>query len=99
MVRPPAVCREKEWKPGAELEGGTEGHNTLFPPLNPSGACHTLVMDGKRKTVKKRKRGRKWRERAVRDSFRFESDKWKINQPLHLYFFNIISTFFNLSGR
>lgn len=52
---PPTACWEKELKPGAELEGGTEGHNTLFSPLNPSGTCHTLVMDGERKTLKKRK--------------------------------------------
>lgn len=55
---PPTACWEKELKPGAELEGGTEGHNTLFSPLNPSGTCHTLVMDGERKTLKK-ERGRK----------------------------------------
>lgn len=54
-ARPPTACWEKELEPGAELEGGTEGHNTLFSPLNPSGTCHTLVMDGERKTVKKRK--------------------------------------------
>lgn len=52
-------------KPGAELEGGTEGHNTLFSPLNPSGTCHTLVMDGERKTLKKE------RGRTVRGIFGF----------------------------
>ena len=52
---PPTACWEKELKPGAELEGGAEGHNTLFSPLSPSETCHTHVMDGERRTVKKRK--------------------------------------------
>lgn len=51
---PPKACWERELEPGAELEGSTEGHNTLFSLLNPSVTCHTLVMDGKRKTVEKR---------------------------------------------
>lgn len=55
VARPPTACWERELKPGAELEGSTEGHNTLFSPLNPSVTCHTLVMDGERKTVEKRK--------------------------------------------
>lgn len=42
---PPTACWEQEWEPGAELQGGAEGHNTLFSPLNPSGTCHTFVMD------------------------------------------------------
>ncbi len=54
-ARPPTACWEKECELGAELEGSTEGHNTLFSPLNPSVTCHTLVMDGERKTVEKRK--------------------------------------------
>lgn len=62
-ARPPTACWEKELESGTELEGGTEGQNTLFSPLNPSGTCHTLVMDVKRKTVKKRK-GRKWKKRT-----------------------------------
>lgn len=33
-------------------------HNTLFSPLHPFETCHTHVMDGERKTVKKGKRGR-----------------------------------------
>lgn len=55
VARPPTACWERELEPGAELEGSTEGHNTLFSPLNPSVTCHTLVMDGERKTVEKRK--------------------------------------------
>lgn len=62
MARPPHGLLGKELQPGAELEGGTEGHNTLFSPLNPSGTCHTLVMDGERKTLKK-ERGRKWKKK------------------------------------
>lgn len=54
-ARPPTACWERELKPGAELEGSTEGHNTLFSPLNPSVTCHTLVMDGERKSVEERK--------------------------------------------
>lgn len=53
-ARPPTACWERELEPGAELEGSTEGHNTLFSPLHPSVTCHTLVMDGERKTVEKR---------------------------------------------
>lgn len=52
---PPAACWERELEPGAELEGSTEGHNTLFSPLNPSVTCHTFVIDGERKTVERRK--------------------------------------------
>lgn len=55
VARPPTACWERELEPGTELEGSTEGHNTLFSPLNPSVTCHTLVMDGERKTVEKRK--------------------------------------------
>lgn len=68
-ARPPTACWEKELEPGTELQGGTEGQNTLFSPLNPSGTCHTLVMDVERKTVKKRK-GRKSRKKN-RGSFGF----------------------------
>lgn len=53
--RPPTACRERELEAGAELEGSTKGHNTLFSPLNPSVTCHTFVMDGERKTVEKKK--------------------------------------------
>lgn len=70
-ARPPTACWEKELEPGAELEGGTEGHNTLFSPLNPSETCHTLVMDGERKTVKKRKGEEVNKKRAVRATFGF----------------------------
>lgn len=52
---PPAACWERELEPGTELEGITEGHNTLFSALNPSVTCHTFVMDGERKSVKGRK--------------------------------------------
>lgn len=53
----PTACWEKELEPGAELEGGTEGHNTLFSPLKPSGSCHPLVMDDERKSPEKEKGG------------------------------------------
>lgn len=53
---PITACWERELEPGTELEGITEGHNTLFSPLNPSVTCHTFVMDGERKSVKGRKR-------------------------------------------
>lgn len=65
-ARPPTACWEKELEPGAELEGSTEGHNTLFSPLNPSGSCHTLVMDGERKTAKKRKGGGSGKKEQLR---------------------------------
>lgn len=58
-ARPPTACWERELEPGAELEGSTEGHNTLFSLLNPSVTCHTLVMDGERKTGEEKKGRRK----------------------------------------
>ncbi|KAI4832872.1 hypothetical protein KUCAC02_015816, partial [Chaenocephalus aceratus] len=62
---PPTACWEKELEPGAELEGRTEGHNTLFSPLNPSGTCHTLVMDDEKKTAKEGKGEEVTEKRAV----------------------------------
>lgn len=57
----PSACWEWELEAGAELEGSTEGHNTLFSPLNPSVTCHMFVMNVERKTVERRKGGgRKW---------------------------------------
>lgn len=70
-VGPPTACWERELEPGAELEGSTEGHNTLFSPLNPSVTCHTLVMDGERKTVEKRKGEEVGKKRTVRRTFGF----------------------------
>lgn len=65
VARPPTACWERELEPGTELEGSTEGHNTLFSPLNPSVTCHTLVMDVKERLWRKERR-KKWKKRAVR---------------------------------
>lgn len=53
----PSACWEWELEAGAELEGSTEGHNTLFSPLNPSVTCHMFLMNVERKTVERRKGG------------------------------------------
>lgn len=93
VVRPPAVCWEKELKPGSELEGGTEGHNTLFSPLNVSGTCHTFVMDGKWKTDEK-KRVRERRERAVRDFWIWvTNERYTHSQICFIYCYVILVTF------
>lgn len=51
---PPTVYWDGELEPGAALEGRVEGHSALFSPLNPSVTCHTVVIDGERKTVEER---------------------------------------------
>lgn len=54
VARPPTVYWDGELELGAALEGSAEGHSALFSPLNPSVTCHTVVIDGERKTVEKR---------------------------------------------
>lgn len=54
VARPPTVYWDGELEPGAVLEGRAEGHSALFSPLNPSVTCHTVVIDGERKTVEKK---------------------------------------------
>lgn len=54
VARPPTVYWDGELEPGSVLEGRAEGHGALFSPLNPSVTCHTVVIDGERKTVEKR---------------------------------------------
>lgn len=51
---PPTVYWDGELEPGGALEGSEEGHSALFSPLNPSVTCHTVVIDGERKTAEKR---------------------------------------------
>lgn len=62
---PPTVHWDGELEPGAALEGRAEGHSALFSPLNPSVTCHTVVIDGERKTVEKREGEEVGKKRTV----------------------------------